>query len=572
MIAARRPFRALLCFACLTASPSAARAACHVVESGGAGNGADWAHALPDLPASLVRGDTYFVAAGTYGAHTFNDPDDGSTITIKGATSTDHCTDVGWASSAAVGTNGQEALWNDSPIELDTGHYVFDGNAGCGAPCLASGAASVGYGFHLRMSVKGTALRIGPGSGAAIAAVVLDRLNVDGVDAYQPDAFGNSNQFYSSGDFVDGVTIQRSYIHDNPGAILLIRHWSNFEFKYNYVARNRSTPVNHGEGVSTWGGSNHTYAYNAWEDIEGTAVIVNLNETTTHWSIYGNVFFHVLSNASWTGTGQGIVSDNQPGGVIDGLRFFNNTAAHLHGAGEDCKVFITNGSTDWVAYDNLFYDCGGVGVLINAQVHDYNSVIAGGWFQTMPSAHDFAAGSADPFVAASTLDFRLAGEKIDPHLDDGMDTSALLAANGVDMQGNARGADATWERGAFEVCSGGGCAELDAGPMDGDASGDAAGDAAGGAGGSGGSGGSGNGGAAGVPEAASSGGCGCRAAKAADASYAWALAAIVALTARRRRVSPEPSSLDGRRAWLSSLSRPRSRLRSRIGARPGSRE
>src|SRR5437660_7408456 len=48
-------------------------AAIHCIQRGAAGasNGSDWANAYTDIPATLIRGDTYYVASGTYGAHTF---------------------------------------------------------------------------------------------------------------------------------------------------------------------------------------------------------------------------------------------------------------------------------------------------------------------------------------------------------------------------------------------------------------------------------------------------------------------------------------------------------------------
>ena len=45
------------------------QAANHYVRAGatGSADGTDWTNAFTDLPATLTRGDTYFVADGTYG-------------------------------------------------------------------------------------------------------------------------------------------------------------------------------------------------------------------------------------------------------------------------------------------------------------------------------------------------------------------------------------------------------------------------------------------------------------------------------------------------------------------------
>src|SRR3989344_9456483 len=79
--------------------PKISLAANRYVRQGATGlpNGTDWTNAYTSLPATLTRGDTYYIADGTYGGYTFDDPTSGSTIiTIKKATISDHATDVRW--------------------------------------------------------------------------------------------------------------------------------------------------------------------------------------------------------------------------------------------------------------------------------------------------------------------------------------------------------------------------------------------------------------------------------------------------------------------------------------------
>ena len=85
-------------------------AADHYVRAGATGNasGSDWTNACADFTgscavASLVRGEVYYVATGTYGSRTFNTAESGTlVITIKGATVADHGTDAGWQPSFGV--------------------------------------------------------------------------------------------------------------------------------------------------------------------------------------------------------------------------------------------------------------------------------------------------------------------------------------------------------------------------------------------------------------------------------------------------------------------------------------
>ena len=74
------------------------------VRDGGSGNGTSWSDALDDLPSSLTRGDTIWVADGSYSRYSFNDAQDGSkTIVIKKATISEHGTNTGWQDSYGDG-------------------------------------------------------------------------------------------------------------------------------------------------------------------------------------------------------------------------------------------------------------------------------------------------------------------------------------------------------------------------------------------------------------------------------------------------------------------------------------
>jgi hypothetical protein len=88
------------------ALPLVAGAASHYVRAGATGTatGADWTNAYPKLPATLVRGDTYYLAGGSYGSHVFQDAPSGTaTITLVRATNVSHGTPTGWSTTYATG-------------------------------------------------------------------------------------------------------------------------------------------------------------------------------------------------------------------------------------------------------------------------------------------------------------------------------------------------------------------------------------------------------------------------------------------------------------------------------------
>src|SRR5690606_21620262 len=71
----------------------------------GADDGSNWNNAYPDLPTTLERGSTYYIADGSYDGYTFNDVVSGTTlITIKKATVSDHGgIETGWSDAYGDG-------------------------------------------------------------------------------------------------------------------------------------------------------------------------------------------------------------------------------------------------------------------------------------------------------------------------------------------------------------------------------------------------------------------------------------------------------------------------------------
>src|SRR5580693_8886409 len=74
---------------------------CLVVSPSGSGShtGADWNNALAGLPSTLVRGDIYYLADGTYGQYSVSSASGSGWIEIRKAQSYDNCTATGWNTS-----------------------------------------------------------------------------------------------------------------------------------------------------------------------------------------------------------------------------------------------------------------------------------------------------------------------------------------------------------------------------------------------------------------------------------------------------------------------------------------
>ena len=126
---ATRILQPLLLLAVTLSSPLS-HAAKHYIRAGATGKTcADWGiNACGDLPAGLVRGDIYYVAAGTYAMHLFKDADSGSTIIrVQAATITDHGAETGW-NNAYQGQATFHCVTQCGAIwEFDTDYYSIDG-------------------------------------------------------------------------------------------------------------------------------------------------------------------------------------------------------------------------------------------------------------------------------------------------------------------------------------------------------------------------------------------------------------------------------------------------------------
>jgi hypothetical protein len=439
----------------LLLSPCLSRAVCHVITPAGSGtkSGADWNNACADFtvncaPTSYVRGDTYYMAAGGYAA--FDMPPIAGTalITIKGATSADHCTNTGYTNSTMSVEIGQADLTpscNTSACLYVTGsHYVLDGNTG-----TLNGHHGIVFTRDLPGNGTGW-IRFGNGGSLTLTDITLQHIEFNNVNAFNlPDTTCANAIFYISQDTVSNFAIKFGYFHDAKGDFATFANppISNFTYSNNWEQTDRSTGSCHSEGFAFWGGTNITFSYNTFVDIAGSAVIFNLENQATNLYVYGNLWYSPAGSSQSVGTG--FVSDNitVPDGPIVNAFIFNNTIANVPNSTNAGITMRSAASSNWDVKNNLWYNTGPISQ--NAP-HDFNTFLNVGTQTFNLGANEFltASGSASPFV--STTDYRLTSETVDPHLNDGTNTNALLAANGTDVNGITRGADGTWERGTFE--------------------------------------------------------------------------------------------------------------------------
>jgi hypothetical protein len=145
--------------------------------------------------------------------------------------------------------------------------------------------------------------------------------------------------------------------------------------------------------------------------------------------IYGNIF-------KWTGSwgnANGAIANWSAEAVTTNVFIYNNSFVST-----DAYIGIGNNS-GWVAYNNLFYSNVRVGFANTA--HDYNYADV-----NLSEASDVISLS-NPFVDLANDNFHLVSATT-------AGNSSIGATYNTDPDGNTRGTDGIWDRGAYEYGGG----------------------------------------------------------------------------------------------------------------------
>ena len=408
----------------------------------GNGSGSDWTNAYSSLPASLVRGATYYVADGTYSGYDFDDPESGSAfITVKKAGAQDHGNAPGWASTYGDG----QAVFGR--LAFKEGYYVIDGQRRANW--------ETNYGFRVLSRNVQNDRAIWIANDKQQGFVELRYVDIGG-DANAPGDRG----IYAL-DSVHDITISHCYIHDVQVPILL-RTNNRFLLEYSLIGPNRRFVSGaHMEAISDSASDNVTIRYNRFRDILNTGFIVVLASggkpytvrAAENWQISGNVFYYRDGNpAGHWGVGTGVIN------VINDQRaenwkVHNNAIVNVRGWSASIRLPGSNNKV----FNNIWFNLGdtpdGKGTS-TATGGDYN------WFflnngRAAPSEPNSTYGQEDPFVDWRNEDFRLKGFGIGAlPIDNGFNLSNSAGFNDVDPDGSVRGADGQWDIGAFELSDG----------------------------------------------------------------------------------------------------------------------
>jgi hypothetical protein len=399
----------------------------------------DWTNACDTLPAALQRGATYYIAAGNYGSHTFDDAVSGTqVITLRKATTADHGTSTGWSDSFGSGA----ALFTHWDFYTD--YYSVDGatrNADWNLGTLSQ--------YGIRVAGSGP-VRLDNGSGTG--GNFLTFRNVDFQGGGRDTGNGDDVIYGLTGN--SNITFQSCALHDSDRTIFLMRgNWQNLTVDHCYIARNTSTPATHGEMLSMTDSNNVIWSHNVMEDIEGTAFIAGLNGgTAANWKIFGNIALHTPAYIADTGRQAGhnagvagfvfVANDASNNNTGSNFQVFNNTFYDIQGL---YSGVVIQAGTGHSVQNNVWYDS----VRTN---NSFTGTIGNNWYFNTQADGDTTASKV-VCTSNCALFLNTAGRNF--HLATATPAGLSLAVPfNIDPDGLTRGADGIWDRGAYEFVAG----------------------------------------------------------------------------------------------------------------------
>jgi hypothetical protein len=410
--------------------------------SAGAGNGNDWNNAwsLAQLNSnwgSIAPGDTVWIAGGTYPSGT------GMNVTASGnasnpiyirrplATDAVPTAAAGWSAgfdstpiitSATALRAGVSYLYVDGRVDMGI-RFVASNSGGLPASANVTGGNQITLTNVDLVGPNSAAFPDGTSCGNTLATFVSDcsgmmigygyspNPGADNIKITHSRVRGHANEFWFAG--ARNITIEHCRIYDNGAAnsatwhgnLMIVNGSDGITFRYNDVYNWQV------EGLYPWG------------------------SVSRNWYVYGNVF-HDGYNGINGATHRFLEIRSYSGTITHGPFYvYNNTITRCYAAFTrgDTTVFY---SPDSVIRNNLVYNVFGGGV---------------GYVSGTINSHNIYA-SADPFTSTAGRDYTITSGSQARNAGTPISNVAGHTYS-TDLAGNARGADGTWDIGAYEFGS-----------------------------------------------------------------------------------------------------------------------
>lgn len=380
----------------------------------GSNNGQNWNNAwsLSSIAwSSISPGDTIFLAGGSYsGISSGKSGSSGNPISMRRATAATCSGVAGWSSGfdSTISTPKITVVNNDFKISGETPSGIVINNAGNWD----------GFGIDMNHLSDVTVSYVEVTCGTPVGnSVGLRAYNMTGCtfDHLKLHHLVNGSQYYWNTTCV----VQYCEFYDiggfnNPAGahpnVMYQNNTANCTYCYNLIHDNASGAM----GI-------------AWEDVAGG----------DNNYLYGNVFWNPQGDHG------GIESDSNISS-LGHFYIYNNTFVNFNTPTIEFRVNPAGGEVK----NNLYYNCQDPYSHWSGLTWDYN------WANTSSNvsgeAHSIGNGS-NPFVNYSGLNFQIVSN-ISSTFPRGKGI-ALSSAYATDLNGNVRGADGSWDIGAYEYVS-----------------------------------------------------------------------------------------------------------------------
>lgn len=402
--------------------------------------GLNWSQAWRQLPATLERGATYYLAGGSYSTLSVsNTPSGTELITIKKATTHDHGTNTGWQST--FGTT--EAVFPGSTF-INTSYVTLDGQM----------ENAIRIEWNPSGGIGGRVLEIQDSQHLAVKYCEIDGRYAEQNGSQTAGACTLVNLLDSS-----DITIDHSIMHDAADDGMQIHHCSELNITYNeiYNLHGCGTDGNcgpcyngHSDGIELFHVDNSEFIGNFIHNVSSTSSFFPLGGTahSSNLTLANNIFYN----------------NNNTGFVayihaIDGIRIYNNVFWG-QASGRYGGLALGNNLTNMEMYNNviLSVNYSHMGASFNAVEHvgDYN-IIGVDISEYPESTHDQIVSNPG-FIMINGASGPLVGNvvKEDFMLNDGSPciNTGTAVSNTSDILGTLRPQDGAFDIGAFEVQSG----------------------------------------------------------------------------------------------------------------------
>jgi hypothetical protein len=379
----------------------------------GSGNGSDWTNQMQWSSFTPVRGNTYYLANGSYGSKTLSTAVNGTQlITIRKATVANHGPSDGWSDTYA------QQFAGTGQITITTHYWVIDGatrdetdwfdESAYGMKITRSGHTDIGIKAAVNGQVEVNNITI------SNVAIILPFFNDTGT-AKGISTENNSDPVVTS----ENILISRVLVRGGNQHFFL-RDSSDNIVEYCASELTGGSNDHHGNTVNLYYNANRTVIrYNKFRDqwnIHGTGgtSVISTAYTDDH-EIYGNLFIRCYGANAVIGFADDTGED---------IQVYNNTFVDCTGPNNGINLNNGGGAGN-IARNNLWVECTNPSITVNT------------------SSDNTTAGATSLFVDYDNGDYRLANNTLAGY--------TLSSPYDVDLLGVTRGSGGQdWSRGAYQ--------------------------------------------------------------------------------------------------------------------------